>query len=295
MKARGYTDETLRALPMANGAIVGLQTCSRLLWEWAQCASIKACIAPPGSSRGNHRQDQSALTLLLYRVLGIRSMPRNVGFASQASKHEPEDLGPPVLVKGWHILESSWLRRQQQTHAHAPLVILTAAAKPRRANGDDIEAVQRSAYLRATCRARELDCRLLGQDAYWQGWRWLAKDLYAPYLAALPSSTIAVVMDGSDVFIQAGPEEILANYRIAAYSAKPGMGTTGLHYHASNEDIAQVVGSLESGCPVHESKCASFPDTDANATGIAHLIHQNGGFMIGPAGLLAEMWGWIGR
>eukprot|EP00555_Chaetoceros_dichaeta_P005512 CAMPEP_0198256098 /NCGR_PEP_ID=MMETSP1447-20131203/6086_1 /TAXON_ID=420782 /ORGANISM="Chaetoceros dichaeta, Strain CCMP1751" /LENGTH=338 /DNA_ID=CAMNT_0043942651 /DNA_START=78 /DNA_END=1094 /DNA_ORIENTATION=- len=34
---------------------------------WADCAKHKACIAPPGSGRGNHRQDQSALSILLHK------------------------------------------------------------------------------------------------------------------------------------------------------------------------------------------------------------------------------------
>jgi len=43
----------------------------------------------------------------------------------------------------------------------------------------------------------------------------------------------------------------------------------------------KVVGGLESGCPTDEDKCPSFTDTDANATGVPHLVHQNGGFLIG--------------
>ena len=39
-----------------------------LLEEWARYALIKDCIAPQGSSRANHRQDQSLLTVLAYRA-----------------------------------------------------------------------------------------------------------------------------------------------------------------------------------------------------------------------------------
>lgn len=36
-----------------------------LLFEWAKCARIRECIAPIGSNRANHRQDQAALTILV--------------------------------------------------------------------------------------------------------------------------------------------------------------------------------------------------------------------------------------
>jgi len=35
--------------------------------RWRECALNEACIAPPGSSRLNHRQDQAALTLIAYQ------------------------------------------------------------------------------------------------------------------------------------------------------------------------------------------------------------------------------------
>ncbi|KAG0066687.1 hypothetical protein BGZ89_006986 [Linnemannia elongata] len=39
-----------------------------IMREWVQCARIKDCIAPEGSSRANHRQDQAALTYLVKRM-----------------------------------------------------------------------------------------------------------------------------------------------------------------------------------------------------------------------------------
>ena len=57
--------------PMCNGAFVGLRhgdpVVQTLVNEWAACAADKTCIAPEGSSRANHRQDQAALTLLMHR------------------------------------------------------------------------------------------------------------------------------------------------------------------------------------------------------------------------------------
>ncbi len=37
--------------------------------EWKRFSMIQECIAPKGSSRGNHRQDQAVLTILLYKYL----------------------------------------------------------------------------------------------------------------------------------------------------------------------------------------------------------------------------------
>ncbi|KAF9920022.1 hypothetical protein FBU30_010240 [Linnemannia zychae] len=39
-----------------------------IMREWVQCARTKECIAPEGSSRANHRQDQAALTYLVKRM-----------------------------------------------------------------------------------------------------------------------------------------------------------------------------------------------------------------------------------
>ncbi|ORZ14010.1 hypothetical protein BCR42DRAFT_438949 [Absidia repens] len=55
-----------------NGAAVGFDTTNSTIVDdiiipWYQCGLDKNCIAPPGSSRKNHRQDQAALTFLAYK------------------------------------------------------------------------------------------------------------------------------------------------------------------------------------------------------------------------------------
>lgn len=54
--------------PCASGLIVfdrdNARTISRIVRRWHACGVREACIAPLGSSRANHRQDQAALTLL---------------------------------------------------------------------------------------------------------------------------------------------------------------------------------------------------------------------------------------
>ncbi|CAG8494230.1 14559_t:CDS:2 [Funneliformis caledonium] len=51
-------------LPNCNGAAIAFDTkrTQSLIDAWYQCALDKDCIAPPGSSRQNHRQDQALLT-----------------------------------------------------------------------------------------------------------------------------------------------------------------------------------------------------------------------------------------
>lgn len=63
------------------GGLVGFKWNSLLstiiLKEWVSCAYHKECIAPKGSNRKNHRQDQSALTILLYKYNVFEICPYN--------------------------------------------------------------------------------------------------------------------------------------------------------------------------------------------------------------------------
>ncbi len=57
---------------MCNGAIVGFdrshsQVMAKIVLPWRKCALLRECIAPLGSSRENHRQDQAILTVLIYQ------------------------------------------------------------------------------------------------------------------------------------------------------------------------------------------------------------------------------------
>lgn len=54
-----------------NAAVLGFmitdKEIQKLIKQWELCGMDKKCIAPIGSNRENHRQDQSALTILYYR------------------------------------------------------------------------------------------------------------------------------------------------------------------------------------------------------------------------------------
>lgn len=70
-----------------NGALVGLDAsvpyAKAFADEWASYSSIEDCIAPRGSDRSNHRQDQAVLTILFYRYLtsyGFHDLKEYAGF-----------------------------------------------------------------------------------------------------------------------------------------------------------------------------------------------------------------------
>lgn len=64
-----------------NGALVGFKWNSKkskeTLNEWVKCSINRECIAPNGSNRKNHRQDQSALSILLYKNGIFKNCPFN--------------------------------------------------------------------------------------------------------------------------------------------------------------------------------------------------------------------------
>ncbi|KAF8979258.1 hypothetical protein BGZ46_005665, partial [Entomortierella lignicola] len=74
-----------------NGAVIAFDVKNTtvrngIMKEWVQCSHIKECIAPEGSSRENHRQDQAALTYLV----------KTMGFRQQLCHEFPEKFGVKV-------------------------------------------------------------------------------------------------------------------------------------------------------------------------------------------------------
>ncbi len=70
----GENEKGLLDASPRNGAIVGFDVSQGHVWnlldEWAHLAKQKDCIAPVGSDRSNHRQDQAVLSVLYYRYTG---------------------------------------------------------------------------------------------------------------------------------------------------------------------------------------------------------------------------------
>jgi|LauGreDrversion4_2_1035121.scaffolds.fasta_scaffold119168_3 hypothetical protein len=67
------SDSDILTYTNRNGAILGFNITASdvcdFIEEFAHCASIKDCIAPEGSSRVNHRQDQAIFTILYYKFM----------------------------------------------------------------------------------------------------------------------------------------------------------------------------------------------------------------------------------
>jgi len=61
-----------RGRPEVAGGIIGFSASSTarraVLEPWVACCKIRRCITPDGSSRANHRQDQSALNLIIASI-----------------------------------------------------------------------------------------------------------------------------------------------------------------------------------------------------------------------------------
>jgi hypothetical protein len=85
--------------PNADATLVGFATgsgagderdavCRNVVDPWRVCALEKACIAPEGSSRRNHRQDQAVLSCLVHRS-GYRfaaDTPRDLGVRTKCDR-----------------------------------------------------------------------------------------------------------------------------------------------------------------------------------------------------------------
>lgn len=87
-------------LPNADATLVGFAVASApadgrdavyrdIVAPWKACAMVRECIAPPGSSRKNHRQDQAVLSYLVHRA----------GYAFAADT--PDDLAVRCKCDRW--------------------------------------------------------------------------------------------------------------------------------------------------------------------------------------------------
>jgi hypothetical protein len=72
--ASAYGDKRNADATLVGFAIGTAPTAARealyrdIVVPWKACALVKDCIAPPGSSRANHRQDQAVLSYLVHRA-----------------------------------------------------------------------------------------------------------------------------------------------------------------------------------------------------------------------------------
>ncbi|KAK9727374.1 hypothetical protein K7432_001906 [Basidiobolus ranarum] len=83
-----------------NGAFIGYDSrnetiMSTLIRPFLDCAKVKKCIAPPGSSRINHRQDQSVFT---YLVISRGWRCRNEEGLEGLSIHQDDDCKAQIVI-----------------------------------------------------------------------------------------------------------------------------------------------------------------------------------------------------
>jgi hypothetical protein len=111
----GLTSDWAAGKRNLSGACVAFDPRSlqslRLARRWRNGALVKKCIAPPGSNRSNHRQDQSLLGVLAHRHhFGDAIAPDDVGFArrrdidqdwrarlAELHRRQAEDAGTPAV------------------------------------------------------------------------------------------------------------------------------------------------------------------------------------------------------
>jgi hypothetical protein len=95
----GIDGERYGDLPNADATLVGFAIGSgpperreavyqEIVLPWKTCALVKECIAPHGSSRANHRQDQAVLSYLVHRGKYSFAMdtPRELGVRTKCDR-----------------------------------------------------------------------------------------------------------------------------------------------------------------------------------------------------------------
>tara|TARA_Y100000768_G_C23982699_1_gene686807 strand:+ start:469 stop:1692 length:1224 start_codon:yes stop_codon:yes gene_type:complete len=85
--------EDLYKNPNLTGGLVGFNSSNHdareLAKKWFQYSNIEECIAPDGSDRNNHRQDQSLLSILFYLDKQIKYSPKTKKFFSILVNQNP--------------------------------------------------------------------------------------------------------------------------------------------------------------------------------------------------------------
>ena len=74
------------------GMVIGDKKNEKIIEEWAKFSENKDVVAPKGSSRKNHRQDQSILNILVHQNLKTHMIPRTHKIFG-ILKHQNKDVG----------------------------------------------------------------------------------------------------------------------------------------------------------------------------------------------------------
>ena len=94
MHARATLAKSEQSCDAGMLAFIGGTTTARWLASvWLGCAMVQSCIAPDGSSRGNHRQDQSALSLFVYALQRAKADRIGARCAGLCTSNDQQLLG----------------------------------------------------------------------------------------------------------------------------------------------------------------------------------------------------------
>jgi len=77
-------DHPIMEMPPRNGAILAFDNrdadVAKFIDEFYRLACTRTCIAPEGSNRANHRQDQAVFTILYYAFAASHKLPMESGY-----------------------------------------------------------------------------------------------------------------------------------------------------------------------------------------------------------------------
>lgn len=119
-----------------TAAIVGLNAefpgAPQLAQLWKECALTKACIAPEGSSRSNHRQDQATLSVLIYtlqRIYGFRLVHSQEEVCTHKDRLAPQRVDEEIAAQRRLYRRNRW-RRWAGPYRHALVSRLESRGEP---------------------------------------------------------------------------------------------------------------------------------------------------------------------
>ena len=124
-------------------------------------------------------------------------------------------------------------------------------------------------------RASSLQFAVLGNSSSWHSWLWMSTqyEMHAAAVAAQHPEHLVVAIDSSDGLVQAdGEEGILAAYRQVVSQSPMGQ---------------PLVMALETGCV--SGFCVRIPSLPTPSR-VPGNFHVNGGFVMGPARLMQQLW-----
>ena len=106
--------EDVLELSNLTGGLIGLNTANShaaaLLFEWEKYSAIEECIAPKGSDRSNHRQDQSVLTILFHNAKKLKGIPKTKEISSILVNQNPGNRVYLLDSDSDSVFKTEWIK-----------------------------------------------------------------------------------------------------------------------------------------------------------------------------------------